>query len=84
MMEHRWYMSQRLNCDARSTAEVDWCTRKYADIGDKTHAERYAEDFGRNQDRIMRACDAICGIGKCHGKDECPLSLKVIHKLLED
>lgn len=84
MREHAYYLSQRMNCDAGGVADMDWCTHRYTDIGDKTQAERYADDFERNHDRIMACCNAVCGKGVCGGRGNCPIGLRVIHRLLGD
>lgn len=83
--EHRYYMSEKAHRDITDNdAFMDWCVQRHEYLAGKSHAERYSEDFERNKLRIFMACNALCGAGNCGGKDNCPLGLKAIHRLLGD
>jgi len=83
--EHGYYENIKARKDIGiEGACLAWVQHKYSDIGDRTHAERFSEDYKSNVEDITDVCNGLCGDNNCEGIEQCLLTLPIIHKLLRD
>ncbi len=73
--EHKYYLSEKCGFDVGlEQSMLDWIA--------SGHAQRFAEDFEKNQQHIFTHCADNCANLNC--ADSCQLPIQDIHQLLGD